>query len=356
MVFNTLESLNPQSFQIAWESTLLCNLDCSYCGDGHDNKTKHPDLTSSLKTIDFIFEYTDIQMSKKPKEQRLANLNIQGGESLFHPDIDEILKYAAKKKKSYEWYMGIAVITNAIVGPSLWKNVSQYLDYYTISYHAEALDKQKKLIKNNILYLKENSKNFHVSIMMHPKHWNDCIAMIEWCKENNVKYNARQIDHHWLDMRFNYTTDQSRYLTGYTFSDKVLGVLIGKVDLSSQGRSCCGGNTLCASGCETNRVTNKFKGWHCAVDRFFLYIRQNTGEVFTNKDCRMNFDSKVGPIGNLNNTQAILDKIKLGTETIICKKRSCWCGLCAPKARDKIDYDLLMSKYAIVANKDLPTN
>jgi MoaA/NifB/PqqE/SkfB family radical SAM enzyme len=350
MVFDKLEPTSFQSFQIAWESTLLCNLNCSYCGDGHDNTTRHPDIESSLKTVDFIFEYTDIQMSKKPKNQQMANLNIQGGESLFHPDIDKILKYAVSKKKLYEWYMGIAFITNAVVGPALWKKLSKYIDYYTISYHAESLPKQQQLVKNNILFLVKNHKNFHVSIMMHPKHWDNCLDMIEWCKNNNVKHNIRQIDHHWMDIRFNYNSEQSRYLTGSTFSDKFLKILTGKVDLSSQGRSCCGGNTLCASGCETTRVVNKFKGWHCSVDKFFLYIRQHTGEVFTNKDCRMNFNGSVGPIGNLNNTKAILDTIKAGTDTIICKKNSCWCGLCAPKAKHADDYAQLMNKYATTAS------
>jgi pyruvate-formate lyase-activating enzyme len=346
MDFDQLESKTVQSFQIAWESTLLCNLDCSYCGDGHDNKTIHPSLDESLKTVDFIFEYTDVQMSKKPKKQRIANLNIQGGESLFHPNIEEILKYAVDKKSLYNWYMGIATITNAVVGPNLWKRLSQYIDYYTISFHAEASEKQHRLVKNNILYLKNNNKKFHVSIMMHPKFWDICIEMIEWCKSNEIKYNARQIDHHWLDIRFNYSAEQARYLTGMSFGDKALGVLTGKINLSAQGRSCCGGNVLCAGGCETERVVNKFKGWHCSVDKFFLYIRQTTGEVFTNKDCRMNFDNSVGPIGNLNNTQAIIDRIKNGTNTIICKKSQCWCGLCAPKAATKELFEKINRKYA----------
>jgi pyruvate-formate lyase-activating enzyme len=353
MDFDKLEPKTVQPFQIAWESTLLCNLDCSYCGDGHDNKTKHPGLLESLKTVDFIFDYTDIQMSKKPKEQQMANLNIQGGESLFHPNIEEILKYAVYKKSLYNWYMGIATITNAVVGPNLWKQLSQYIDYYTISFHPEALEKQQQLVKNNILYLKNNSKNFHVSVMMHPKHWDNCIGMVEWCKSNKIKYNARQIDHHWLDIRFNYSAAQARYLSGMSFGDKALGVLTGKIDLSAQGRSCCSGNVLCKNGAETTRVKNNFKNWHCSVDRFFLYIRQTTGEVFTNKDCRMNFDSQIGPIGNLNNTQKIIDKIKLETDTIVCKKKSCWCGICAPKAKNKSDYDKIMSKYATGANKDL---
>ena len=78
-------------FQIAWESTLKCNLDCSYCGDGHDNRQAHPSLEDSLKTVDFIVAYVDRYMQNRPQEQRIANLNIQGGERIYHPNIIEIL-------------------------------------------------------------------------------------------------------------------------------------------------------------------------------------------------------------------------------------------------------------------------
>lgn len=48
----------------------------------------------------------------------------------------------------------------------------------------------------------------------------------------------------------------------------------------------------------------------------------------------------------------------------VCNQKCSYCfpgsnegdSPCAPKARDKIDYDLLMNKYAIRANKDLPTS
>jgi hypothetical protein len=91
---------------------------------------------------------------------------------------------------------------------------------------------------------------------------------------------------------------------------------------------------------------NNFKGWHCSVDKFFLYIRQSTGEVFTNKDCRMDFDGKVGPIGNLREYNKIIERIKQGTNTIICKKSKCWCGLCAPKAATKELFQEINRKYA----------
>ena len=90
--FNVLYS-QRKIFQVAWESTLKCNLDCSYCGDGHDNSQKHPSLEESLKTVDFIIEYLNLHMSIKNKNNKFANLNIQGGESIFHPNILEILEF-----------------------------------------------------------------------------------------------------------------------------------------------------------------------------------------------------------------------------------------------------------------------
>jgi len=348
--FDTLVPSKPISFQIAWESTLKCNLDCSYCGDGHDNKTEHPTFAECLDTVDFIYKYVDIKMQQRTESQRFANLNIQGGESIFHPRILDILKYVNEKRKDYNWYMGVATITNAVIGPNLWNRVVEYIDYFTISYHPEAPAKSKKLVKDNILYLKDKEKTFHISVMMHPKHWDDCIDFIEWCKEHEIKYNARQIDHHWLDMRFNYNAEQSEYLIGrkVTTKDKLLYGLAKGLNLSKTGRSCCGGNTLCASGCETNYVEgNNFKGWHCSVADYFLYIRQVTGEVFTNKDCKMNYNGNVGPIGYLYDTDSILEKMH--NNGIVCKKSSCWCGLCAPKARTK---ELFID--ATKASQDLP--
>ena len=341
--FDTLIHQEDRIFQVAWESTLKCNLDCGYCGDGHDNKTEHPSLGACNETVDFIFKYVDKKMQERPQHARQANLNIQGGESLFHPHIVDILKWIAYKKKSINWYMGTAFITNAVVGMRQWKRISEYVDYYTISYHAESTDKQQQLVKNNILYCKENNINFTVNLMMHPKLWDNCIGMIEWCKDNNVPYHPRQLDHHWLDMRWNYSAEQTEYLLGRTVTtkDKLAHVFVKGLNLSAEGRACCGNKTLCASGCDTKYVDNHFKNWHCSVADHFLYIRQTTGEVFTNKDCRMNYDSKVGPIGNLNNTNDIFSKMH--NTGIVCKKKSCWCGICAPKAKTKEKFDTMMA-------------
>ena len=54
-------AITPKSrpaFQIDWEITYFCNLDCSYCGS-HDNSTKHPDIDRCRKGIEFAFAYAD---------------------------------------------------------------------------------------------------------------------------------------------------------------------------------------------------------------------------------------------------------------------------------------------------------
>jgi pyruvate-formate lyase-activating enzyme len=347
--FTTLEPTRDKFFHVEWETTLKCNLDCSYCGDGHDNSLEHPSLAESLNTVDFIFEYVDYYMQLKPQSQRHVNINVFGGESLFHPKIIDILKYTRKKREEYKNFScNVSTITNAIVGQNLWKRIVELLDYFTISFHAESLPKQRDLLKHNILYLKEQNKNFQVNIMMHPKYWDDCIAMEQWCKENNITYHKRQIDHSWFDRRFNYSSEQTEYLTGQKpvgVTVIALAALTGSIDLSSQGRACCGGQKMCCNNSTSDYVYgNNFKNWHCSVNEFFLYIRQNTGEVYTNKDCKMNFDNSVGPIGYLSDTKKILAAIKTNPE-IVCKKRSCWCGLCAPKAKTKSEFDQIMIKY-----------
>jgi len=127
------------------------------------------------------------------------------------------------------------------------------------------------------------------------------------------------------------------------------------LDLSDIGRACCGGRSLCKDQSYRNRdffVENKFPDWFCSVNEFFLYIKQVTGEIFTNKDCKMNFENKVGAIGHLDDTQSLLNTVAAWHEdscrpVIQCKKSRCFCGLCAPKAEHLENFDKIMRKYRL---------
>ena len=64
----------------------------------------------------------------------------------------------------------------------------------------------------------------------------------------------------------------------------------------------------------------------------------------------MDFAGKVAPIGNLKHADTLLETTKnhLQNKTmpvIQCKKASCWCGLCAPKAKNLGTFNSIMEKY-----------
>ncbi len=123
-------------------------------------------------------------------------------------------------------------------------------------------------------------------------------------------------------------------------AEKELGMKIG--------RPCCGGRTMCFSkGEESIRGTfsgqREFKGWNCSVNWFFFHIEQQTGKVFHHQTCQAQFGGTRGAIGTLEESDKILEELErqLSSEsmpTIICPKKTCGCGLCAPKSNDVEEY------------------
>lgn len=353
---------NINSFQITWEITLKCNLDCSYCGsDNHNNNIPHPSLEDCFKTIDFLIDYVNIYMETRIPSQRYVGLNVFGGESLFHPNIVEILEYIKIKHEPYKekWNLNVQTITNAVVKRKIWNKIIDLLDFFTISYHSEGTKEQQDIVRGNILELIKKNKNFNCAIMMHTKYWKNCIDMIEWCKSNNVPYLPRQIDHTWINFQFYYTKDQIKWwdeLRGTSTKIPIHKKIISIVNMDSKGRSCCGGDQMHINGnydsAQTYIPNNNFKEWYCSVNRFFLFIKQVTGEIFTNKDCKMGFNGKVEPIGYLRNTDILLFSLKENIKNnnlpiIVCQKKQCLCGLCAPKASSRIEYDKIMIKHLL---------
>ena len=359
---------NKISFLLDWELTMKCNLDCSYCGSGlysgHDNSTKHPPLIDCLTALDFMFEYVDLYMSTKLKGIRYVILNVYGGESLHHPDIVEILSQVREKYQPYcdHWHLTVTTTTNAIISNKKLKQIIPYIDEFTVSYHTENTDKQQQQFKDNLLTIAQSGRRQKCVVLMHqePKLFQGATDMITWLTENNIKYLPRQLDGNTgvVDKKRLYGKSQVMWFNNL-YKTKTFGksteILEDDKDLqlTDVGRACCGGRQLCTEKNYKQRhfyVDNKFPDWYCSVNHFFLYVKQVNGEVYVNKDCKMNFDGSVGPIGNLNNTKKILSKLKeqLDTNTlpvIQCKKYNCMCGLCAPKAKNLKTYNKIMEKY-----------
>jgi hypothetical protein len=170
----------------------------------------------------------------------------------------------------------------------------------------------------------------------------------------------RQLDHGVKKTQFNYNTQQVKWFDSLyqtksfnTQPSVELKVVEEKIDLSDSGRACCGGRQVCKDNNQRERhffVENKFPDWFCSVNEFFLFIKQVNGEIYVNKDCKMNFNGEVAPIGTLADAETLLhwtrDNLKNHTMPVIqCKKYRCLCGLCAPKAKSLKTFISIMRKY-----------
>jgi hypothetical protein len=302
-----------------------------------------------------MFEYADIYMRTKPKGIKYVILNVYGGEALHHPDIVEILSVLRKRYQPYQdrWHLTVTTTTNAIIAPARLDRIIPFIDEFTVSYHTENTTKQKQQFQNNLLKIKSAGARQKCIVLMHSEShkFADAQAMISWLTLNDIKYLPRQLDHP-LEVDFNYSTQQVVWFEGLYKKPLAHAVVHdNKTDLADTGRACCGGRSLCEN---QNRqdpqkfVSNKFPGWYCSVNHFFLYVKQVNGEVYVNKDCKMNYDGTVGPIGNLNDIEPILAQARDPDKPIIrCAKERCLCGLCAPKAENSDTYQTIMRKYEI---------
>lgn len=364
-----IDPSNRITFLLDWELTLKCNLDCSYCDTGiyggHDNSIPHPPLAQCLKTIDFMFEYVDLYMRQKPKGIKYVILNVYGGESLYHPDIVEILATCRQRyQERYQtaWHLTITTTTNAIVSEKQIDKIIPLIDEFTCSYHTENTDKQKQQFKSNLVKIKSAGKRLKVISLMHaePELFADAQSLGDWCNANQIRVLHRQLDHEVKKTQFNYNAQQVKWFDSIyqtksfnTQPSVELKVVGEKIDLADSGRACCGGRQVCKDNNQRERhffVENKFPDWFCSVNEFFLFIKQVNGEIYVNKDCKMNFNGEVAPIGTLDNAETLLDwtRDNLTNRTmpvIQCKKSRCLCGLCAPKAKSLETFNSIMRKY-----------
>jgi hypothetical protein len=66
----------------------------------------------------------------------------------------------------------------------------------------------------------------------------------------------------------------------------------------------------------------------------------------------MRYDQTVGPFGSLDDADQILADLEKNIinntlPTIVCRKKRCFCGLCAPKAETLEEYQTIMTKYQL---------
>lgn len=349
-----IKHVNKNTFSVVWDTGRRCNYDCTYCeSTRHNNYSHHRSLEELIQTFDFIWKYTDLYNSKR-KEPINTNINFTGGEPTVNPNFWNLIEHINNTSNN----ISLSLNTNGAWSERFTKNIIDNFGGVSVSYHAEANKKLKDQVIKNILALKQGGKYLHVNIMLHVDHWDECISIYEMLNENKIICKLRPIGDgaitrtgwfiddggSYRRTSHTYTAEQQEWFWKQQgFNKKSNNSLEG----NQMGRSCCGG--ICLSGKidgewkTINLIDTSFKDWYCLIDWFFLYIDQETKDVYHHQTCKALLEKKKGPIGNLSNSDLILNEIsnKINQEiipNIICPNNRCGCGMCAPKAKNIDDF------------------
>ena len=101
-------------------------------------------------------------------------ISFTGGEPTVNPAFYELIEYMKQEYPQFQ----LNLTTNGTWSTRKGNELLEHLDSITMSYHCEGNEKQKQLIRKNILWMKDNTK-FRVNVMMHAEYWDECVDLIE---------------------------------------------------------------------------------------------------------------------------------------------------------------------------------
>lgn len=458
-------------FDVIWDLGRRCTYECTYCPPHRNNKTSPLVTFKDLKeSMDFLDRYVSIYEEKRGKPYKKRKLSFTGGEPTIHTGF---LKFAKYIRETYGDRYTIGITTNGLFTR---RQAEKYKDFAgTISYHAEATPEEKKLVIENIKFI----RHWQVNVMFHKDYFDECVALCEDLEKEGIKYIPRRIGDDGNDqssIRKGYThlynVDQEQYFVNHwrkkevesaqkdldqeyvnslkksenpgkekdaivvtpkikpnhkSWSptanekgevsqqdveeslgkkedrDKIINakkveieeikkpvpdlgtkkteksedkksdvtvypsLMKDKKDLKerkSNGRMCCGGRDFCLSTAEepegklaTYVDNTNFYEYSCLVNHYFLYINQETRDIYHHQTCMVNLDNDVAPIGNLDNSSAIIERLEGYNRekkwpVISCPKTFCGCGMCV----DKMDksYDIKEHNFGITDIELIP--
>ena len=327
-----------RKFQIVWDLGRRCTYACTYCPPHRNNKTSRLITFAEMKeTLEFIDEYFEFMQDFRFAEQRLfPSLSFTGGEPTIHPDFFKFCKYV---KDTYGDKYRVNLTTNGAFAKKILNNIDQYCDGGTISYHPEG--GSKDLVREAIYKLGKGGR-MGINVMFHKDYFDECVELCNDLDNRGIKYKARRIGDD--------GNDKSSILMGYTHlyteeQERIFDQYAG-IKNSKKGRGCCGGRCLKIQNKEGLEhegwflPSTNFEGWSCGINWYFLYINQETRDIFTHQTCQVNLDGEIGPIGHLDNTDALMDRLteqfyeKRQFPVIKCPKKFCGCGMCIDKSND----------------------
>ena len=356
MNFTSIDHTINENFSVLWDLGRRCTYSCSYCGPHHSNKTSPLVNIDDLKhTIDGVVEYSNL-LNQYRKFSKKTTIAYTGGEPTIHPDFFPFVLYTKEKYPE----LSSNITTNGCFNENKCLRIIKCINSTTISYHTEASDKEKKLVKNNIEIMNDFKYPFRINLMFHKDHFEECIEMSNWFDKMGIRYTPRPIgdsnnEQDILDGSAHvYNEEQLSWFSNYWKRGKKIKSEIKKekpkekMAVTSIGRPCCNGKCMKIKIDEqvtqqTFVPSTNFQGWNCMVNWDFLFINSELDKVWHHQTCQINLNGEMGSIGKASEFNMINKKLKnilqKGKFPIIkCPKTHCGCGLCSPKALHKSDF------------------
>ena len=197
--FDTVDLLDGNVFQITWDLGRRCNYDCSYCpSHRHDDFSPHATLEDLKKNSNFVLKYINLYM--KYRSYKSASVNFTGGEPTVNPNFIEFSKYIQnkyEKEYSHLWKCNFTLTSNGAMGKRMANAVLQNFNHITISYHAEANNKLKNMVKDRMVQFSkagpDNNCNVSINVMFHAEYFDECLDICKFLDSNNISYVPRII-------------------------------------------------------------------------------------------------------------------------------------------------------------------
>lgn len=366
MSFCAIDDKRENKLQVIWDLGRFCNYNCSYCPPHRSNNwSGKASLTELISTVKTLQRYNSIYNRHRQAPFKIT-CSFTGGEPTANPTFFDFIAYMKSNLPNIQR----TITTNGFYNSKQCQYIIDNIDYATVSYHCEASDEQKKIVRRNIEMMKKSNYNFKVNVMFHKQedYFNECINLCEKLDSVKVNYVPRVIGD-------SNTTDKLNLKTVHIYTKKQIEWfsnfwLIRNRDLTiknihqsissnrhnklpnknivgqSIGRPCCGGRTLDIlddedTGWKTSDFipNTNFRGWSCMINWYFLYINQEIDFIYHGQTCQINLDGEMGPICRASKFDKYCDALEFNMNKskinyIRCPKKYCGCGLCAPKAKD----------------------
>ena len=291
-----VKQLDPELMHITWIINNICPNSCIYCPSSLHNGSNHNYEWKHAK------RFVQLLLEKYPH----MHLSIAGGEPSMSPHLLELVK------TFHESGHTVSITTNGYKSPEYWREIAQYVNSISFSWHPEFPTEQ---YYDNLNATAEIT-NCGVKLMMLSSHWDKCIQAYERLKlSNKYSISPTRINNWGLNNGSdNYTPEQLAWFDNVPkyHSAKLNrpAVPLGAYFVDENGKE------FLALGITDyiNRGQTNFKNYNCDVGVKSLHVGVY-GDI-SRGNCRAG-----GLLGNINNPE----NINWPIGSIYCPYSSCNC-------------------------------